>query len=420
MQITGIIAEYNPFHNGHAYQLTQAREQTHADYIVVILNGDFMQRGVPAILNKYQRAAMAIAQGADAVFELPTLYGTASAEFFAYGGIRLLDDLNCISTLCFGCEDTSLDLLQQLAGFLAEEPESYRCALNQALSDGLSFPKARQSALHSTFRTSDFSSEQLDTLLTSPNAILGIEYLKALRQLQSPIVPAICLRTDTGYHDTALTGRHCSATAIREALISHGCTENLLHYLPASTYSILQAGCHEQSPVTLDDFYPYLQYCLWNPAHPLTEYLDINTDLANRIRTLYDPALSCSEFLDILVNKSYTKTRILRSLLHILLDIRQEQMLMQRNSNSMHYARLLAFRQESAPLLKHINAHSSIPVINKVSSGLRQLKGADPLGASLLEQDIASAHLYELAAGRHYMRPPVNEFRAGIFIGPHS
>lgn len=420
MQITGIIAEYNPFHNGHAYQLSQAREQTHADYIVVILNGNFMQRGVPAILNKYQRAAMAVAQGADAVFELPTLYGTASAEFFAYGGVRLLDDLNCISALCFGCEDTSLELLRQLADFLIEEPENYRCILNQALSDGLSFPKARQHALHATFQASDASSEQLDTLLTSPNAILGIEYLKALRQLQSSITPAICLRTDTGYHNTALTGRFCSATAIREALLSHGCTENLLHYLPASTYSILQSGCHMQSPISLDDFYPYLQYCLWNPARPLTEYLDINTELSNRIQTLYDPALSCSEFLDLLVNKSYTKTRILRSLLHILLDIRSEQMMLQRKSNSMHYARLLAFRQEATPLLKYINAHSSIPVINKVSTGLRQLKNTDSLGASLLEQDIASAHLYELAASRHYQRNPVNDFRAGIFIDSQS
>ena len=175
-----------------------------------------------------------------------------------------------------------------------------------------------------------------------------------------------------------------------------------------------------QSPISLDDFYPYLQYCLWKPARPLTEYLDINTELSNRIQTLYDPALSCSEFLDLLVNKSYTKTRILRSLLHILLDIRSEQMMLQRKSNSMHYARLLAFRQEAAPLLKYINAHSSIPVINKVSTGLRQLKNTDSLGASLLEQDIASAHLYELAASRHYQRNPVNDFRAGIFIDSQS
>ena len=416
MQITGIIAEYNPFHNGHAYQLMQAREQTHADYVIVVLNGDFMQRGVPAILNKYQRAAMAVAQGADAVFELPILYGTASAEFFAYGGVRLLEDLNCVSHLCFGCEDTSLPLLQELADFLIEEPEDYRLILNQNLANGLSFPKARQNALRATFPTS----AGLDTILNAPNAILGIEYLKALRQTHSSIQPAICLRTDTGYHDTGLNDHYSSATAIREALTSHGCTEELLDHLPASTYRLLQTGCQGQPPLTLDAFYPYLQYCLWKPARPLSDYLDISPELANRIRSVYEPDLTCSEFIDALVSKSYTRTRILRSLLHILLDIRTEQMLTQRNSKSLHYARLLAFRKESATLLKHINTHASVPVINRLSDGLRHLNVSDPVGASMLEQDIAGAHLYELAASRHYLRKPVNEFRAGIFIGSPS
>lgn len=419
MNITGIIAEYNPFHNGHAYQLQKARELTHADYVIIILNGDFMQRGTPAILNKYQRAAMAIAQGADVVLELPTLYGTSSAESFAYGGIHLLDELGCVSNVCFGCEHTSLTLLQELADFLLEEPQSYRTALNQALSDGYSYPRARQMAVLTSFSDTNATAEEISAVLTSPNTILALEYLKALRQLHSSIQPVACMRKDSGYHEAALTGEFSSATAIRKELLMHG-YNRVRHCIPDSTYRIMKTGCQNQAPISMDAFYPYLQYCLWKPAHPLSEYLDMNTELANRLQTIYNPQLSYSELLDAMATKSYTGTRIQRALLHIMLDIRQEHLLTRKSDNTMHYARLLAFRRASSPVLRQIQQTSRIPVINKVSDGLRQLMHTDPSGASLLKQDIACADLYELAASEYYKQTPVNEFRAGIIMDSPS
>lgn len=420
MNVTGIIAEYNPFHNGHAYQIKKARELTHADYIVVILNGDFMQRGVPAILNKYQRAAMALAQGADAVFELPALYGTSSAEFFAYGGIRLLDELGCISNICFGCEHTSLPLLQELAAFLTEEPQAYRIALNQALSEGYSFPRARQAAVLASFPGSHAAAEELNAILNAPNTILALEYLKSLRQLNSTIQPVACLRTDSGYHENTLTGAYSSATAIRTELLANGYSSPLQSCIPDSSLRILQACCQDYGPVAMEDYYPYLQYCLWKPSHPLSEYLDMNTELANRLLSVYTPKLTYSELTAAMVTKSYTRSRILRALLHIMLDIRQEQMDIQRAAGTMHYARLLAFRKESSAFLRQLQKTSHIPVINKVSDGLHRLRLTDSLGASLLEQDISCADLYELGAAKHYRQEPVNEFRAGIIMDASS
>lgn len=420
MNVTGIIAEYNPFHNGHAYQIQKARELTHADYIVVILNGDFMQRGVPAILNKYQRASMALAQGADVVFELPALYGTSSAEFFAYGGVRLLDELGCISNLCFGCEHPSLPLMQELAAFLAEEPQTYRDALNQALADGYSYPRARQTAILTSFPDNHTTTKEIHTILNAPNTILALEYLKSLHQLHSAIQPVTCLRTDFGYHKAALTGTYSSATAIRTELLTNGYNSQLQSCLPDSSFRILQTCCQNYGPITMEDYYPYLQYCLWKPSHPLSEYLDMNTELANRLLHIYTPSLSYSELTDAMVTKSYTRSRILRALLHIMLDIRQEQMDIQRATGTMHYARLLAFRRESASFLRQLQKTSQIPIINKVSDGLRSLRRTDSLGAALLEQDISCADLYELGAAGHYRQEPVNEFRAGIIMESSS
>ena len=173
MNITAVIAEYNPFHNGHQYQLDLARKQTHADYVIVIMNGDFMQRGVPAYWNKYTRAAMAVAHGADAVFELPVLYGTGSAEFFARGGVRLLQQLNCVQHLCFGCETDDLELLNALAALFVQEPEEYRLQLNKFLSQGISFPKARAQAASDFISLPGYSKQDLEALLTQPNTILG-------------------------------------------------------------------------------------------------------------------------------------------------------------------------------------------------------------------------------------------------------
>lgn len=417
MKITGVIAEYNPFHNGHRHQLEEARKQTGADYILVVMNGDFMQRGCPSYWNKYTRAAMAVANGADAVIELPVLYGTASAEFFALGGVRLLHQLGGVQHLSFGCETNRLNILQSIASFLKEEPEAYRIHLNQLLSQGISFPKARAIAVSEILSLHDCTRQELEAILNQPNNILALEYMKALLREQSPITPVSCLRTDNGYHRSNLERYFSSATAIRKEYDNHGCTEQLRSVLPETVYQVLETEYNQRSPIQMEDFYPLLQYCLWKPEMNLTDYLDVSEDLANRIRSVYRPEQSYQEFVEAIVNKQYTYSRIYRCLLHILLDIRATEMSRQLTSNSMHYARLLAFRKESSPMLRYLQDTSSIPIITKISDGIRNLEHAgDSMGVKLLEQDIAAAHLYEQVIANRYQVSAINEYTKGVVI----
>ena len=229
MRIVGIIAEYNPFHQGHAYQIKKVRELTQADFILVSMSGNFVQRGAPAMFDKYTRAHAALLSGADLVLELPVSIATGSAEAFARGGVRLLHDTGIVTDLCFGSECGDLSSLERLAAFLAEEPTDYKLHLQDGLKQGLSFPAAREQAVR-------FSDPSLPAeLLGMPNNLLGLEYLKALHLYGSSIRPFTIQREGSGYHDTDVSsGQYSSASSIRAELIRSGghFSEELLAQLP--------------------------------------------------------------------------------------------------------------------------------------------------------------------------------------------
>lgn len=223
MTITAVIAEYNPFHNGHAYQLAKARELTGADYLVVIMSGDFVQRGAPAILDQHDRAELALLGGADLILQLPCHFALGSAQHFARGAVSLLTALGCVDFLCFGSEYGDTAPFLELADVLLHEPEEYRELLSGLLRNGLSFPTARAQALSAYFSDSasfsSLSKEELDTFLKEPNNILGIEYVQALLLSQSRIRPVTIRREGSGYHEGALfTQALPSATAMRNLL----------------------------------------------------------------------------------------------------------------------------------------------------------------------------------------------------------
>ena len=184
MKIVGLITEYNPFHNGHLYHIEEAKRVTGADTVVVVMSGDYVQRGTPAVMPKRLRTEMALKCGAGAVFELPVCYASGSAEFFAMGAVSLLDHLGAVDSICFGSESNDLEALQEIAGILLEEPDGYQELLKEALRSGQSYPSARQKALAGCT-----GNDALASLLDDPNNILGIEYLKALRKLNSSMVP---------------------------------------------------------------------------------------------------------------------------------------------------------------------------------------------------------------------------------------
>ena len=396
MKINGIVAEYNPFHNGHAYQMQHAKEATGADYTIIVMSGNFMQRGAPALLDKFTRAKMALECGADLVLELPICYAASSAEFFAKGSVALFDKLGVTTNLCFGSECGNIDTLSRIAEIFYTEPEPYVESLRCNLKKGMSFPIARTWAL---LQYAPSLSDDKD-VLSSPNNILGIEYLKALKELNSPIVPFTLKREFSGYHDTELHDCSSSASAIRKVLMNipaspylpKNISAQLSEQLPPGSLSIIQNEWNFSCPVEADDFSLLLKYRLLSEPHEsLCKYQDVSEELSNRIIRNRNQFRSFGQFCTLLKTKELTYSRISRSLLHILLSITTEDMHAYQD-NSCSYARILGFRKEHTDVLRAMKDHASIPIITKLGKSASLLS---PEASRMLNQTSFASDLYE-------------------------
>ena len=407
MNVTGIIAEYNPFHNGHRYHIEQAKAQTKADYIVVIMSGNFTQRGIPACLDKFTRTKMALQNGADLVLELPVCYAASSAETFAEGSVSILHQTGIINTLCFGAEAVSdntfsenisalpAEQFLQTAAFFTKESPEYQQALKQYLKAGHSFPLARSLA------AAPFLPENAGYLIASPNNVLGLEYCKAILKKQSSIRPVPITRKGAGYHDTTLPAEEfASASAIRKELLSGVPTGQPFSDRLAAAVPENVAALFASAPLlymTEEDFYPLLYYRLLYEAIEPDYFLDFPKELADRLKKAPLPH-SYEELVDYLKTKQYTRTRIERALLHVLLQITTAEFERFRK-NETGYARILGFRKEASPLLRALQNNSSIPVITRLADAKKQL--ADDQYA-LLSHDIRAARLYQAQVYQKY------------------
>ena len=405
--ITGIIAEYNPFHNGHAYQLEQARLLTGCDFLVVIMSGDYVQRGAPAVFDKYTRARMALACGADLVLELPVACSCASAEFFASGAVSLLDGLGCVDFLCFGSESGDLQSLMEPARILAKESPVFQEALRRGLSLGLSFPAARKEAFRACASNPD--------ILDLPNNILGIEYLKALLQRESSIKPVTIKREGQGYHDTLLDSGFASASGIRRFLKQEEAPLSALpalkESLPDPVMEVLKDTLAHTLPVWEEDFSMLLRYeLLRQSASDLTRYADISPDLGRRLKNCADKFSSFSEFVALVKTKDVTYTRITRALFHILLNLTGEDT---RNSVAMPYARILGFRKDHSRILGLLKENSRIPIIPKAADYKTYLT---PDLQPLFEKDLFAANLYETIAAAKQKRAFLHDLKRSPVI----
>ena len=233
-KVLGIVGEYNPFHNGHLYHLEQSKKMTSSTYTVAIMSGNFTQRGSTSLIDKWSKAEVALQCGIDLVIELPVLYAISSAENFADGAIKILDSLKVVDYISFGAETSDIDVLQKFADVLYHEPREYKNILSHELGKGLSFPKARENAL--MMYLNDI--RKYVNVLSSPNNILGIEYLKALKKYKSNIMPISIARYESGYSDIGYSGNIASATAIRN-IVKNGGFDILRRLLPAPSYSTL-------------------------------------------------------------------------------------------------------------------------------------------------------------------------------------
>ena len=410
MKTVGLITEYNPFHNGHAYHIEKAKMLTGADRVIVVMSGDFVQRGAPAVMPKHLRTESALLSGASLIIELPVCFATGSAEYFAQGSISLLNQLGCIDSICFGSECGDLHLLKEIAQVLADEPIEYQTALKQALKEGASFPAARQEALN-------IYSDKYSEILASPNNILGIEYLKALAKIHSKMEPFTIKRIGAGYHDMDIDGQFSSATAIRSDIYQladvNSSSESipLTHIqtqVPSSCHELMKKNYQTRYPVKADDFSLLLKAKLLSEtAGSLSHYLDMSPELANRILRLRNDYLSFEQFCDLLKTKELTRSRISRSLIHVLLGITNDWLTAMKAPAP--YARILGFRKDHADLLGILKQTSDIPLITSPARAVL----ADT-ARQMLELDIYASDLYESVITDLYGTPFHNELTKQI------
>lgn len=419
MNVVGIIAEYNPFHQGHAYQIKELRERCNADYVIIAMSGNFVQRGAPALMEKYSRAQMALRCGADLVLELPALFATAGAEYFARGGVSLFNATGIATHLGFGAETDDKELLMQLAAILLEEPERYREYLRMELKKGLSFPASRARALTHYFSKSpetemipatSTDNHTLEGILASPNNILALEYLQALISTRSAIIPCPILRQGRGYHDKTITKTYqikaidescqdntitqedsesfCSASAIRSCL-KQGDFPLPETTMPRAAYDILNQYPH---PFLFeDDFSALLHYeLLTDDAKYLASFGDSSSELARRLMAERTNFTNWSGFCQQMKTKNITYARLSRLFAHMLLHIRQEDY---RAYPVPSYLRILGFRKAAAPLLSALKANSSLPLITSPADAGKMLSERDQ---RLLDFDLRATELYRL------------------------
>ena len=408
MKITGIIAEYNPFHNGHLYQIRKAKEITGADYIIVVMSGNHMQRGTPALIDKYSRAKMALSGGADMVIELPTCYATASAEYFAMGAISILNQLGCVDSVCFGSESGDITMLSKIAHALVDESEDFVQSLKTKLKNGDTYPVARNAALAETIN--GFTT--FDTILGFPNNILGIEYIKAIIRQNSSIKPYTNTRIGSDYHSYKLAENFSSAISIRQSLSLQDNLDMIQSQIPALAFDIMKEDFHKTFPVYASDFSSMIKFKLLKErGQGFTQYFDVTQAISDKLEKEMFSMQSFDDFCDILKSKDITYARISRCLSHILLDIKAEDVQLFKEHGITFYARVLGFNSKADALTKTLKSHTSIPLITKTTTASSQLY---PIGQRQFEQDIQASHIYECIAGTKYHAGMRDEYRRQI------
>ncbi len=428
MKTVGIIAEYNPFHKGHAYHLQKAKELANAEYAVVVMSGSFVQRGAPAIVDKYIRAEMALREGADLVVELPVCYATGSAEAFAQGAVSVLEALGCVDALCFGSEEGRLDMLLSYARLFEEEPPFYQELLQDFLRQGFSFPAARSRAAleyqNVTERilpccADDADCRRTPSVLDEPNNILGIEYCRALLRRNSAIKPLTLRRRSSGYHDLSLDAEMASASAIRQAISGQDSASlkgSVLAQLPASCQKLLRTALTSSAPMRLNDFSSILSYRLLSLSRDeLADFQDVGDDLAARMENLRFQFTTAEEFADLLKTRQLTHTRITRALCHILLNLKQSDLDARKAAGWPAYLRALGFRESARPLLGSIKKRSASPLLVKAADAPSLLSKEQ---LALFEQDIFASHVYETVKEGRRNASMIHEYtRSPIVIG---
>ena len=355
MRVVGIIAEYNPLHNGHIYHLERARALSGADYCIVVLSGNFVQRGEAACTDKFSRAEWALRAGADLVLEMPSVYAVAPAERFAAGGVRTLNATGVVNDLAFGCEAPDLQTLYQISDIIATEPPALQEAIKKHLALGKSYPRARFDAL------SEYGvPKSMLAAIAQPNNILAVEYLNAIRQYAPTIEPLPIERVGTGYHSEDIVGDFASATAIRKAIVE-GRSE-ILATMPNFVGGALLYD--DQFIIPQEALSDVMLYAIrrMSPSD-LAAIPDVVEGFENVLYRSVRSARTLSEFYELIKTKRYTLARCKRIVACALLGITSDQVRKLTQSREGSYLKVLGFQKKARPLISEIAKRRTAPLI---------------------------------------------------------
>ena len=420
MNLLGLIVEYNPFHNGHKYHLEKSKEITNATHTVAIMSGSFLQRGEPALFDKYTRAEMAVKNGVDLVIELPTLYACQSAEIFSHGAVATLNSLNCVNSLCFGSEEGNIDILQTISEILVKEPSDFKTTLKNFLDEGIVFPVARSKALYEYIKNNhllELSEDELQQVLNSSNNILGIEYIKSLIKLNSSIKPYTITRIASKYNSTDIESNICSATAIRNSLKDNTDLKLIENVVPLHTFNEINHKINTNfNPVFDYMFYDLLSSTIIRDVDNLTKYFEVNEGIENKIYSNVFTSKNLEELINSTKSKRYTMTKIKRTLNNILLGINRDDVIKVKNLDRVPYIRILAFNNKGREIIKKIKTSSDIEIITKFS---KISHVDDPIFDTLIKYDLKSSNMYNLIYyknNRNLLKGPMDYYLSPKYL----
>ena len=407
-KVLGIIAEYNPFHNGHLYHINESKKAVNADCVVAIISGNFVQRGDTSLIDKWSKAEMAIQNGADLVIELPLLYSISSAENFAEGGIKMLNSFKIVDYISFGSELCDVNTLNEFADVLFHEPKEFVSVLNHELSKGFSYPKARENAL--LMYLNDI--RKYANILSSPNNILAIEYLKALKKYRSSIIPVSINRNKVDYNSTEIVDGFASATAIRKIALTND-VWSLRQAMPKSSFDIMYECLRSGKTVSsLAKFEKQIIYNLRRMSiSEIANLPDVSEGLEYSIKNAANSCNTIDELIGIIKSKRYTITRLKRILVYCLLGITKKDM--QDSRKVTPYVRVLGFNEKGKELLSGIS-HAN-PRLDIVTSVKKYMENSNnKILKSMLAKDIFATDIYTLGydydstSNLDYTHPIVN------------
>ncbi|WP_066318091.1 nucleotidyltransferase [Bacillus sp. FJAT-29814] len=401
MKAVGVIVEYNPFHNGHAFHLRASKEASKADIVIAAMSGNFLQRGEPALVSKWYRTRMALMNGADLVFELPYGFAVQHAQNFANGAVSMLTAVGC-DFLCFGSESGEIDSFFKTIHFLQTQQKTYNDNIKRLIDTGVSYPKAASLAFHQLPSSGQF----LD--LAKPNNILGFHYIKAILDQNSSITPLTITRKNANYHDEHFASETiASATSIRKAIFSSEKHDvDVGQYVPPQTKQLLNEYYHQYGLFhRWENYWRFLQYrLLQTTPEQLREIYEVEEGLENRLIAAALEASSFLEFMEKLKTKRYTWTRLQRVCVHILTNATKTEMT--RFSDKASYLRLLGMSTAGKEYLNRQKKLLGLPLVSKLSAYKQEDILLDVKATRIYNMAIPFAQTKNLLQ-QEYSHPPI-------------